>query len=306
MNRSVQTLSLALLVGLGIFFSACGPATAPAANTATPSQTLAQPTTSTRAPTRTPRPTTPSEAATRSALENEFRPLCTYPHMEDISPDGKWMLCMADETVVSQEGTIWEIDYHALFGEERYVDTRIVHWSRDGHFLFFSPFRSLDGIRPSPENAIAFFRMDLATGDIDTILARDPGGSLYYVLSMSPTGRRLAYIPPGHVYDQVIIRILEMSSGEEYEISLDSIWTDAGWFSWSADGLELTVSALASGTGYYHLTYDVRTLELIDSQAFIPLWMQEYQSALQMGTPSPTFVEVSERTPPILEGTPNP
>jgi hypothetical protein len=162
-------------------------------------------------------------------------------------------------------------DYH---GVPELSYTRLIYWNQDSRFLYFSPMTYLDSANPEPfiitsYNALALFRMDLLTGELQLILPGNWDGRSdiwFYVLSISPTGSRLAYIP-GH--GDIIIR--DLMSGHEESILLDPMLENEGRFSWSEDGTRLTFQVLDLGsTNRYFLTYDVVNLAYLGSEPVTP------------------------------------
>jgi hypothetical protein len=223
-----------------------------------------------------------------------FTEVCGHmPYSWDMSSDGNWAVCDSSPGihVVSRNGADWEFSYDEFFGTEFYGFTYIAAWTLDGRYLFFGPMATIDGIYPFPDNAMALLRMDLQTGQVQTILSgnRDYDQPRFYALSVSPTGRRVAYIFYENYLAPIDIQILDLRTGEAQVISLDPLYSDGGWFSWSDDGIELTLSVFDRGSSqHYHLTYDMLTLNLIDSQAYVPPWISEITAEHRQTDASPT------------------
>jgi hypothetical protein len=119
--------------------------------------------------------------------------------------------------------------------------------------------------------------MDLDSGEIITVLPPgDLSSSLEYVLSISPTGRRLAYIYPSYSPASTTIHLLDLQNGEIRDIVLEENWQGVGWFHWSEDGLQLSFMVEDRMVSrYYYLTYDVISLQFIRSQPYTPWWVED-------------------------------
>ena len=243
--------------------------TATRANTTTPSLIF----TRTRHPTYTRWPTATRSTCILPAPSPSSDPAlapfgCEYAMR--ISPDGDWKMCANgfDLFFASENGSKWDFSYEDYFG--RYVDrTGYVYWSQYGQYVYFAGEGEHDAPRPIPYNARFLLMMDLQTGEVQTILppysSRYPSYWDYYAVSISPTGRRLAYNACDLTPLTMIIR--DLKTGEEESIPLSPLYDQAGWYSWSEDGTELTFQVHDSGSDQYYLfTYNVLTLEFLGSQ----------------------------------------
>jgi Tol biopolymer transport system component len=239
-----------------------------------------------------PPPTLIPDQATQQAMEINFGDRCPYLSSQDLSPDGNWLFCETASQystvikLIGSSGSEWSFSYYDVWGEEFWGVTNIAAWSQDSRYVYFAPMDLIDAIEPLPFDAIALLRMDLADGSLTTILP--PSGPdyahHYYALSISPTGRRLAYIQYVDFSAPVSVHLLDLRTGHVGKIDLASFYHNVGDFEWSEDGTQFSFSLHDSGTGnYYRLTYSVLTLELLRSQAYVPEWV-EYLTA-----PTPTM-----------------
>jgi hypothetical protein len=193
-----------------------------------------------------------------------------------MASGGKWTFCdLVDEiTAINKQGQSWTFSYERDFGAGGHVGyTNLIHWELEEDFLYFAPMAIVDGNRALPYNSLALYRMDLTTGEVQTVLP--PSGTNtaphFYTLSISPTGRRLAYIFETSVFDPAEIIVLDLRTGEKKSIRPGATYTEVGWFSWSADGMEMTYSVYdRSINRAYYFTYDMTTFELIRSEPFNP------------------------------------
>jgi hypothetical protein len=189
---------------------------------------------------------------------------------QNMSPDGEWTFCGdLAVIVIGRQGK--ELD----FSYRDYLDTpdlgalgftHGVYWTKDDRYFYFAPMAFIDAIDPLPYNAMALFRMDLADGEVATILpgTLDPHTERFYVVSISPTGRRLAY---SYAASLSKIHIRDLINGEEKTLSIVPPYDYIGDFSWSEDGLLLTLRAgNNSDHVYYYLTYNVLDLSFVDSR----------------------------------------
>ena len=108
-------------------------------------------------------------------------------------------------------------------------------------------------IEPGFVASIGIFRMDLSNGSVSEILKAsydfDADAGYYYSTSISPTGRRMAYI---FNKDQPIkLNLLDLKTGEINSFPLDNKYTFGGKYRWSEDGTEL-VFMLESAVNYDH------------------------------------------------------
>jgi hypothetical protein len=201
---------------------------------------------------------------------------CQFPL--SYSRDMNWVMCLEypNFQFMNQDGKEWDFSYEEYMG--RSIDrTNFIHWSQDGQFVYFAGEGEHDSPYPFPYNAWFLLRLDLENGEIQKILPERsselyPNDWIYYVISISPTDRRLAYIinQPDLVNQ---ISILDLKTGEEKNISIGQYGL-AGWFSWSDDGTELSFQAFDTGTQqFYRITYDVLTLTFLNSELLSePQW----------------------------------
>jgi WD40-like Beta Propeller Repeat len=173
-----------------------------------------------------------------------------------------------------------------LFGRRILWIYTIIQWSPDRRYFYFAPMRYIDGIEPLPYNGIALLKMDLTNGEVITILPAAKQDISFYELSISPTGRRLAYI---YTHNPTEVMILDLKTGEEKTIQLDPLLQGAGWLSWSESGTELTFQVYDLGSVQtFRLTYDIPSMTLIKSESVIPSWVAEMTKSIEALTRTPT------------------
>jgi hypothetical protein len=186
-------------------------------------------------------------------------PNCAYRARDpsNISPDGNWLFCSGqDLLVISRMNKRWIYSMADFFGDSGWnYDLKIIFWTMDGNYLFFAPNHVMDygDSTYHYELYFALLRLDLSTGEVYAILPLENGFDTYYMVSISPTGRRLAYS-----YHQVIT-VRDLRTGSEY--NWPEYYSHAGDFSWSTDGTELYYEVLGPG-GIYSKKVDVQNLAL--------------------------------------------
>jgi hypothetical protein len=291
-----KTPTLAILM-IALLFSACERTTVQPGRmiistdtpspTNQPSQTLLPAT-----PTWTLFPTwtlnqTQSFDLTSQADYPEFNQECgNFEIAQHLSPDGNWTFCDRTESieVLSKTGTIWTLSYRDYFGSEFYGYTRLVAWTPDSRYLYFAPMATIDGIYPVPYNGIALIRMDVDTGKVQSILPGRLDQDEFYVLSVSPNGRWLAFVPYG---TPDIANIVDLEKGGQRTVAPGADYHNIGWFKWSDDGTELSFSVLGRGN-FYHLTYALHDLKLVSSEIYVPDWWEEIPQVPDALTETPT------------------
>ena len=230
-----------------------------ATDTSTPSKTS----TSTYTPTSS-RTLIPSATATLSGKEIQATEteqtikayetkIAEYPFQcndsigeTSISPSGSWLaVCCGYKRnqnleIINQKGNRWTLyfknylleEFLAPNGESDVMGNLYpAHWTNDERYLFFSVYIGFDGGGGCFYGGFGvqgLFRLDLATGNVSTILPATSGG---YYIAFSPKGRWLAY----EIHGDPII--LDLNNGEKISISEKDNF--AGNFTWSPDGTEL-------------------------------------------------------------------
>lgn len=170
---------------------------------------------------------------------------------------GRWGLCHALRdpiTIISQSNQKWQFFYKEYYGTPvPNLCTRLLHLTDDEKFLYFSLDAECEMIEPGFIASIGMFRMDLSDGKVSEILKAsydfDTDAGYYYSTSVSPTGRRLAYI---FNKDQPLkLSLLDLKTGEINSFPLDIKYTFGGQYRWSEDGTKL-VFMLESVANYDH------------------------------------------------------
>jgi len=158
---------------------------------------------------------------------------------------GNWALCSGFEnpiTVVNVSGKTWMFSYSSYYGRDvKNLCTRLYHLTSDEKFLYFSLDTECELIEPGFVSSISLFRMDLSSGEVIEILKSSYDFDSYtgsvYTASISPTGRRLAYIY--HQKPLLELKVLDFQTGEARSIPLEEKYESGGMFSWSEDGTKL-------------------------------------------------------------------
>jgi hypothetical protein len=224
----------------------------------------------------------PAEATRRAQAEATRHASCTPDDETMISPKKDWAICGGGGNfkVFHHNAASWQFSAQDQFGVEYYGDFRLIHWTADEKFLYFALMNPLDGPGPITSNAEALFRMDLSTGKVITILGSinnpDPSTQSFYVVSLSPTSRRLAYSENksyfGDVPPQKKLYLIDLQSGEEKTIPIETEYSQIGSFVWSENGQLLTYTLYTDRSDdMCKYVYSVRLLNLTtdDSIAFI-------------------------------------
>lgn len=230
--------------------------------------------------------------------EEEARPPSEI-QMDSASPNHEWIATTLFERSESSD------EYHQVFvvthqsGAPSYilVDEMShfglgytlpvpIFWSEDGHRLYFTNFPQTGGCAPLA-NGADLSRVELATGEVDEVLAPDN----IAVVSISPDEQQVAYITWG----EPTIFVRDLATEEESSVDLvpfmrvdgDAIQDAAGAIVWSPDSSELVfvvahkpcMGGWAQATSIYVL--DVATLEVValgedDAESWRPVaWPDE-------------------------------
>ena len=171
---------------------------------------------------------------------------------------GNWALCNGFAnpiTIMSASGKIWQFSYNSYYGKDfKNLCTRLHHITRDETFLYFSLDPDCELFEPGFIFSISMFRMNLLDGKVtealNTFYNFEANDDNYYSISISPTGRRMAYIYPQQ--SPLTLNVLDMQTGENNSFPLDVEYTSGGMFSWSEDGTKL-VFMLESEKDYEYL-----------------------------------------------------
>lgn len=74
-------------------------------------------------------------------------------------------------------------------------------------------------------------------GALKTVYDFESNHGSYYSISISPTGRRLAYVYPQQ--SPLVLNILDLQTSENHSYSLEEKYIGGGNFAWSEDGTKL-------------------------------------------------------------------
>ena len=113
--------------------------------------------------------------------------------------------------------------------------------TKDEVYLYFSLDPDCELIEPGFVLSISMFRMNLLDGEVietlQTVYDFEFNDGKYYSISISPTGRRLAYLYPQK--SPLTLTILDLQTNENHSYSLDEKYMSGGGFAWSEDGTKL-------------------------------------------------------------------
>ena len=255
------SITTGIIILAACMLAACGSTPAPSitsTSTVIP-PTVTEPPSLTPASSRTPLPPptrrpsqTPTATEINPAYETQRAPFADCNQSFDekkLSPTKNWYVCGwgGDFQVIYRSNDIrWSFSTQKLFSIEYYGDFSFIHWTADENFLYFAISHPLDGIDPITTNAEALFRMDLSNGRVAAVLGSISTQPLWshYVISISPTSRLLAYSVNmtsfGEVPSQKKLYLVDLQSGEEKVISIESEYAQIGRYVWSDNGQLLT------------------------------------------------------------------
>jgi hypothetical protein len=259
----MKTRSLAIIFAL-LLLSACGQSatvtpvgtptvvlqpTGTASETRIPilSPTMLREPIDTIAPTQTWNPT----AALKATLVAGNLCKGYYDLTWSSSPDNQWIVCsIGDGFDVANSTTKYHFPLQDWFGStDTWLNQAIpIHWNQDGKYVFITFVGPAEGPGDEYYHGNGLLRVDLQDGTITNTIPGctsqpscwrwNHGGSF----SISPTDRRLAYID-GTGAD-LVLTLSDLKTGASHSIPLDRMYSNAGQFHWSQDGLVL-ITALA-------------------------------------------------------------
>jgi hypothetical protein len=205
-----------------------------------------------------------SENATQRAesLTPQFTPGVYFDYCKEwgeLISDGKWALCtdFRDPVIfIDQSNQTWLFSYKSFYGQDIdpfFLCTELLHTTKDGVYVYFSLPEECMLTEPWFPSMIGLFRMNLTNGKVDRILGENYDfqnhSGLTYDVSISPTGRRMAYIanetPP------LTLNILDLKTGENRSLQLESKYIYGGLFEWSEDGTKLALKLLSKPKDEY-------------------------------------------------------
>jgi len=158
---------------------------------------------------------------------------------------GNWALCSGFEnpiTIMNVSGKTWMFSYDEYYGKDvKSLCTRLRYLTKDEIYVYFSLDPDCELIEPGFLVSISLFRMNLLNGEVTetlkTVYDFESNDGNYYSLSISPTGRRLAYVYPQK--SPLILNILDLQTGENRSYPLEENYLSGGSFAWSEDGTKL-------------------------------------------------------------------
>ena len=230
----------------------------------------------------------PAEATRHAGSGNH----CTFDdETNPVSPQKDWVICGsgANFKVMHRDGMTWQFSAQDQFGVEYYGDFHMIHWTADEKFLYFAVMNPLDGAGPITSNAEALFRMDLTNGKVTIVLGtvniEDPANQNFYVVSISPTSRRLVYsinpVYSGDVRPQTKLHLVDLQSGDEKIIPIEKEYVTIGSFVWSEDGQQLIYKLYGdSFEAFCGYLYSVRLLNLANDDSITFIKNESYNECL--------------------------
>jgi Tol biopolymer transport system component len=156
--------------------------------------------------------------------------------------------------VASADGKTWNISYEKFDGNlVFYGDNHVLLWTPDDHFLYVAPY-----VPPVSYGGRQFYaaldvwRLDLTSGFVKSLFIRGqmPYESYFYDLSVSPDGKRLAYVNQWQI--PLMLDLLSLSNGQQTELKIADTNLDqrkfgtAGELVWSQDGQRLAYKLITS------------------------------------------------------------
>lgn len=227
-----------------IAFGACNASSETSVSSAVqPTEIIITLTTSTLIVPTTVLPTLTAFTATPEAASSPSYEECTGGWTSAIH--GNWALCSGFEnpiTIMNVSGKKWMFSYDEYYGKDvKSLCTRLRHLTKDEVYVYFSLDPDCELIEPGFLLSISLFRMNLLNGEVTetlkTVYDFESNAGNYYSLSISPTGRRLAYIYPQKT--PLTLNILDLQTSENRSYSLEEKYISGGSFAWSEDGTKL-------------------------------------------------------------------
>jgi hypothetical protein len=210
-------------------------------------------------------------------LSPQFTPTLYFEYCKgwgELTSNGKWATCNIYEDPVifiNQSNQSWKFSYNSFYGQDVLNPcTELLHTTNDGVYVYFSLPLDCMMIEPWFPSIIGVFRMNLTNGKVDRILGANYDFQNYsgrtYNVSISPTGRRMAYIDDETLPLTLIIQ--DLNTGEHRSFQLDSKYLNGGRFKWSADGTKLALllaSKPKDENGDYLISFAFQDLLKTDS-----------------------------------------
>jgi hypothetical protein len=211
-------------------------------------------------PSRTPLPP-PTRRPSQTPYLTESSPgdqtsfqTCDGVDANYLSPNRNWYICGGGPffTVISRDGARWEFNPKDQFGFDYQGIIKTLYWSSDGNFLYFSMMEDfLKQTAPATSNANALLRMDLSNGKVAIVFGKiDISSQAAYFVSISPTGRRVAYVTyrtyTGNVPESLRLYMLDLKSGAEKSYALEPDYYELGYIVWSSNGNQLAYKLYSS------------------------------------------------------------
>jgi len=162
-----------------------------------------------------------------------------------LTVDQNWALCdpSADPIMfINKSNQICQFSYKAHYGKKILNPcTQLLYSTYDGKYLYYSLDDECIRTEPGFVFSIGVFRINLDNGDVNEMLKAsynfEANEGNYYSESISPTGRRMAYIYPQK--SPLFLNILDLQTGENRSYPLEEEYRYGGRFKWSEDGTKL-------------------------------------------------------------------
>jgi hypothetical protein len=226
-----------------------------ASTTPLPTRTITQ------TPTIDPDPTSIARATRDSAYDKYCDGVYGYFY------DDNWGICDRDShkfTLFNIDGRVWQYSYEQLGvaneAEGPEYMTRAIYWTNDEHYVYLTAFPvGYDPLGPFLGNGTALFQVNLEDGEIQTVLSP----YYFYSISISPTGKYLAYV----IFDEPLeLVIQDLQSGEKWQTKLEPKYTQAGAFDWPSDESKVAYKLVIDGDECSR-EYAIRILSIGDMQS---------------------------------------
>jgi len=139
-------------------------------------------------------------------------------------------------------GKTWQFSYNSYYGRIiKNLCTRLHYVTEDENYLYFSLDPDCEIIEPGFIFSIVMFRMNLLNGEVTEVLKAfydfETYAGDYYSVSISSTGKRIAYIYPQK--SPLTFYVLDLQTGENRSFPLEEKYGSGGMFSWSKYGTKL-------------------------------------------------------------------
>ena len=170
-----------------------------------------------------------------------------------VSPDGKWVFCDAKSSssfstpyALSASGQRWNISFKQFDSAGPvYDDNKVLVWTPDDRYVYLLLYGQATSAGRFFYAGSDIWRLDLSSGAIKDLVPIQgmPFESHFYDLSVSPDGKRLAYVDQWQT--PLMLTLLDLPAETRTEIKLadTKVGNDhpvsAGELDWTPDGKKL-------------------------------------------------------------------